>query len=352
MATDLARLPDTSPVKLRTAEAHRANPPTGAALRALPALVVAMVAVVWGITFTVVDGATDVMPPADLVAWRFGLGALVLLLFRPRTPSMPSALRLRAIILGGLLGCGFLLQAWAMTYTDALMSGFLTGLLVVIAPVAGWLIFRDRVPLTGWAAVATACLGLGVLGWRETSFGPGEFLTLLAALAWGIHLVLLARWAKPNFAFGLARIQLSTVTGMAMATIVVSALVTGRSPLPMPPPTTAAWVSVLFLGLVASAAAMVALSWAQSRMSATRAALILTLEPAAAGVTAAIMGVPLDGRTVIGASLLIAAMLVVELHVGRRRVEPPPDEPSLGARHGDLDATVHRLETHVGEGSH
>lgn len=403
VSTDQVGYLPTPPDGTLTAVTHRASPPKAGARRAFPAIVVAMVAAVWGVTFTVVDGATDVMPPADLVAWRFGLGALVLLLVRPRGRSMPAALARRAVILGSLLGCGFLLQAWAMTYTDAMMSGFLTGLLVVIAPVVGWLIFRDRVPLAGWAAVATACVGLAVLGWRETSLGPGEILTLLAATAWGVHLVLLARWAQPAFAIGLARIQLATVAGLALAVIGLGALSTGRSPLPSLPPTRAAWMSVVFLALIASAAAMVALSWAQSRMSATRAAVILTLEPAAAGITAAVLGVPLDGRTVIGGSLLIAAMLVVELpgrprsrqHTHRRRrsirqqttapqgaepIEPesaagssatpaptglriviasgfatdlsPAVSPSTGVRHGHLDPTVNGLETHVGEGPH
>ena len=352
---------------------------------AVPGIVVAIVAAVWGVTFTVVDGATDLLPPADLVVWRFGLGALVLLVLRRSTPLMPQALRFRAIALGSLLGCGFLLQAWAMTFTDAMMSGFLTGLLVVIAPVAGWLIFRDRVPWAGWAGVAIACHGLAVLGWRDTSFGPGETLTLLAALAWGVHLVLLSRWAKPQFAFRLARVQLITVTAMALITIGIGALWTGRSALPDLPPNGAAWVSVLFLAFVASAAAMVALSWAQSRMSATRAAVILTLEPAAAGVTAAALGVALDGRTVIGGTLLIAAMLVVELRSRRRigshlrrgrggtgttsdgathtgtelrivigaghRTVQQVEASSVGVRHGDLDSSVHGFEAHVGEGT-
>jgi hypothetical protein len=128
---------------------------------------------------------------------------------------------------------------------------------------------------------------------------------------------------------------------------------------------------VLFLALVASAAAMVALSWAQSRMSATRAAVILTMEPAAAGVTAAVMGATLELRILLGGSLLIVAMLVVE--IGSRKGKPflvACDESSgairyesetsriwnhhalHGVRDADLDATVDRNETRVGEGSH
>ena len=50
--------------------------------RAVPAAALVAVAVTWGITFSVVDGAVAELPPADLVAWRFGLGTLTLLLVR------------------------------------------------------------------------------------------------------------------------------------------------------------------------------------------------------------------------------------------------------------------------------
>ena len=68
-----------------------------------------------------------------------------------------------------------------------------------------------------------------------------------------------------------------------------------------------------FLALVATAAAMVVLSWAQSRVAAARAAVILTLEPAVSGLTATLAGNALTGRVILGAVLLIAAMSLVEL---------------------------------------
>ena len=72
-------------------------------------------------------------------------------------------------------------------------------------------------------------------------------------------------------------------------------------------------MSVGFLALVATAAAMVLLSWAQSRVAAARAAIILTLEPAVSGLTATLTGSALTGRVILGAIMLVAAMSVVEL---------------------------------------
>ena len=311
----------------------------------LPPAALALAAAIWGVTFTVADGAAALMPSADLVAWRFGLGTLVLSLVlsvpaRSRPPLPPGSCA-RGVILGALLGAGFLLQAWALTYTDALTSGFLTSLLVVFAPLAGWLIFGARLNHWTWAGVALALAGIMVLSLHGATLGPGELITLASAALWGLHVVLLSRWSIPGHTLRLARTQTATVTTLAMFGVLIKAIATGGSPMPALPPNGNAWLSVLFLAVLASAAAMALLSWSQSRVDATRAAVILTLEPAVAGLTAVLTGTPLTARTALGAVLLIAAMYVVELggrpgtqavvrQVARRRVSRNPAPRAAG----------------------
>ena len=305
------------PVAERARDRSPSPGPAGTASSALPVIALVAVAVTWGVTFSVVDTAAASVPPGDLVAWRFGLASVILLLVRRSAPPLTRALRGKGLVLGGLLGLGFLLQAWAMTFTDAMMSGFLTGSLVVIAPITGWLLFRDRPAAGTWLAVAVAATGIGLLSLRGAGFGPGEALTLLAATVWALHLVLLARWAEPEHAVGMARIQTAAVAGMALLTVAFGGALTGTVPLPDLPPDVQTWMYVAFLALLGTAAAMVLLSWAQSRTSATRAAIILTLEPAVAGVTAAVTGSEFGARTVAGGVLLVTAMVIVEL-VARR----------------------------------
>ncbi|MCH4590595.1 EamA family transporter, partial [Achromobacter xylosoxidans] len=128
--------------------------------------------------------------------------------------------------------------------------------------------------------------GILVLSLHGARLGPGEVITLASAALWGLHAVLLSRWSTPGYTLRMATTQTATVTAMAVTGILIEASMAGRAPLPTPPPDTAAWVSVVFLGLLGSAAAMALLSWAQSLVDATRAAVILTLEPAVAGLTA------------------------------------------------------------------
>jgi hypothetical protein len=92
----------------------------------------------------------------------------------------------------------------------------------------------------------------------------------------------------------------------------VESVSTGRTLWPAVPHTAASLLGIGILALISTAAAMVALTWAQSRLSGSRTAVVLALEPAAAGVTAVALGADLTLRTAVGAAMLIAAMLVVE----------------------------------------
>ncbi|NUR30450.1 MAG: EamA family transporter, partial [Catenulispora sp.] len=59
-------------------------------------------------------------------------------------------------------------------------------------------------------------------------------------------------------------------------------------------------------------------TWSQARMPATRAAVVLTMEPVFAGLTGVLSGETLAVRGWIGAALVLCAMYLVELGPRRR----------------------------------
>ena len=93
------------------------------------------------------------------------------------------------------------------------------------------------------------------------------------------------------------------------------------------PPDTGAWLATLYTALGAGALAMFLQTWAQAHLSATRAAIVMTMEPVAAAAFAVVFGEPLTARMVIGGLLVLAAMYAVELP-GRHGTaeESPPSE--------------------------
>ncbi|MDN5761310.1 MAG: DMT family transporter [Microlunatus sp.] len=263
------------------------------------------VAVVWGVSFVVVKDATITMPTTEVVGWRFGIAAIVLAMIRPRSLLATSATTLKCgLVLGTLLGSGFLLCTQGMRTTSVVATAFIVGTTVVFAPLFSWAWFR-RTPTTRTAlAISLAVTGLALLTLRGTAVGLGSLMILGAAALWALHLCALERWVQPDQAHHSALVQVSTA---ALVALLVGRM-TGTT-VQLPDLTEGG--SVLYLGAVATAAAFLALTWAQSRIDATTAAVLLTLEPVVGGAAAVALGEPLTLVAVVGAAAVLGASVLV-----------------------------------------
>jgi drug/metabolite transporter (DMT)-like permease len=164
-----------------------------------------------------------------------------------------------------------------------------------------------------WAAVALATGGLAVLTLDGFSVGYGEAITLVAALIYALHIVGLGAWSTPAEAMGMSIVQLAVIT--VVCTI-------GAAPNGIGLPDTGIdWLRVVYMALFAGALAMAGQTWAQAHLSPTRSAIIMSMEPVFAAFFAVLLGgESVTLRMVVGGSMVLAAMLVVEL-VPRRRIE-------------------------------
>lgn len=265
------------------------------------------VTAVWGSTFFLIHGLVDTLPPADFLAVRFGIAALVMVVAFHR---QVGALRRHELAVGAglgvLYGAAQLLQTVGLAHTDASRSGFITGTYVVLTPVFGAVLLRERPSWATWAGVALATAGLAVLSLRGFGIGYGEALTLAAAAVYALHIVGLGRYATSGAVVGLATVQM-----LVIAAICLVAALPGGVELPS---SRAAWGSVLYMAIVAGAGALWAQTWAQAHLPATRAAIVMTLEPVfASGFAVLFGGDALTARMLLGGALVLAAMYLVEL---------------------------------------
>jgi drug/metabolite transporter (DMT)-like permease len=276
-----------------------------------PTLALVAVTAVWGSTFVVVKDAVEKMPVTDFLTWRFALAALAMLLIRPRSVASlgPSGRRAGAL-LGLALGIGYLLQTLGLQTTGAAVSGFITGMFVVLTPLGAALLLRQPPSRTAWLAVLLATIGLGFLSLRGLSVGRGELLTLGCAVAFALHIVGLGRWASSYDVYGLAVVQLLVVAGLCGVVAVPGGLDV--------PSDASVWGALALTAVAATAIAFVVQTWAQAHLPPTRAAVVMTMEPVFAGVFAVVAaGEHLGPRILLGAVLVLAAMVLTE--VGPRR---------------------------------
>lgn len=275
------------------------------ALFAVIALV--LVTMIWGLTFVTVKDAISRMPVMDFLALRFTLATLIMVLVRPRSILHNTKQDLmRGIGLGAVLGAGYVTQTLGLTRTSAAVSGFITGMFVVFTPLIAGLIFRRKIGVTAWLAVAVATAGLAIISLKGMAVGPGELLTLVCAVLYAFHIIGLGEWSTGKDSYALAVIQLA-----AVAVICGIGAIPGGLTLP---PDYTAWGAILLTAVLATAFAFVIQTWAQSLLSPTRTAIILTMEPVFAGFFAVLIGGEVLGmRTIVGGALVLSAMYLTEL---------------------------------------
>lgn len=268
----------------------------------------------WGSTFFLIKDLLDRVPTLDFLAVRFAIASAAMVLVAPRALSRLSAeSRRHAMVLGGLYGIAQILQTAGLAHTAASVSGFITGMYVVFTPLFAAVLLRTRINRMTWTAVALAALGLAVLTLQGVAIGFGEAITLVAAGLYALHIVGLGAWSRPQEAMGMSIVQLMVIAAVCFVATAPDGIIL--------PATRADWLSLVYMALVAGAAALFVQTWAQAHLSPTRAAIIMSMEPVFATVFAVAAGDEiLTGRLLVGGVMVLGAMLLVELSP-RRKIE-------------------------------
>ncbi|MEY3736573.1 MAG: hypothetical protein RLZZ251_289 [Actinomycetota bacterium] len=280
------------------------------------------VAAMWGISFVWMKDILDQQDVYSFLFTRFVVAALFMFLIKPQVIRAVSwTLLRRGLLIGAVLGAGYIFQTLGLERTTPAITGFVTGLYVVLTPVLGLLVFKDRLSPFVWIYVALATAGLAVLSLRGLSVGVGEFFVLVSALLFAIHILLLSRWSQGLDAYALTIVQL---IGCAVISSVPTAL-HGYSL----PPDRQVWSVVFFTAVFATAFAFVVQTWSQARISATKVAVILTMEVVFAALFSVAMGrEELTPRLIIGGTMVVVAMIAIvqpRLHAG------PPARESIAS---------------------
>lgn len=270
-----------------------------------------VVTLAWGSTFTVMKNAIARQPVLDFLFTRFAVATVAMFVIRPALlfhfgKSFSRAVLVKGSVLGIFLGFGYIAQTFGLERVAASSSGFITGLFVLFTPLLGALLFGEKLGPRAWLAVLLATGGLALLSLRGWSIGRGELLTLLCAILFAAHIVGLGRWSAGLDPYALTVVQLVTVS-----------LLTGVTSLSggfQPPPDLGVWGAVGLTAILATAVAFVIQTWAQSLIPPTRAAVIMTMEPAFAALFAVLIGKEiLTFRTLAGGVLVMAAIYLMEL---------------------------------------
>ena len=276
----------------------------------IAAISLMVVAASWGFGFVWMKDAIERQPYFDFLALRFTIAAGVMFLIRPQLVRHINLNFLkRGVLLGVALGLGYVTQTIGLEQSTAAITGFFTGLYIVLTPVFAWLLLRQKIASKVLLGVIIATIGLGVITLGGLGFDVGTISLLACAILFALHIVGLGRWSPGRDTYALTVVQLATVAVICW----IGALFNPSDSGFQAPPDADVWNAVLFTAIFATAIAFFVQTWAQSIMDASRVAIILTTEVVFAALFAVALGQEvLSLRTVIGGALMVIAMLIVE----------------------------------------
>ena len=284
-----------------------------------------LVTAVWGITFVQVKDAVELYPFLAFLAIRYLIATAAL---------APIALRrlggfgrdglVAGSVLGVLIALGIGLQTAGLERTTVTSTGFITGLYVLFTPLLGLALFRTPIPRSLWAGVALALVGLALLSGVPQGSGRGDLLVLISAFVQAFHIVMVERYANRFDVFALTFMQ------VAAAAVAFGAVSLAFEELTVPRGWTV-WSALIVTGLFAVAFAYVVQVWAQRRVSATRIAIVFSLETVFAGLFGYLLaGDRLGALGFAGCAAIFAGIVVAEPAAAstlRRLVGRPAPEP-------------------------
>jgi len=263
------------------------------------------VSAAWGAAFVIMKPAIERQAVNSFLATRFFMAVIVMALIKPSVlKKFNRELVLKGSLAGLFLGSGYIFQTLGLARTGAAITGFVTGLYVVLTPLIAALFLKEKINAFTWFCVVLATVGLALLSLHGWSVGIGETLVFISAIAFAAHIVTLSKWSLGLDTYALTIMQLT-----------ICALLTGAIALGQgyeKPTDAGVWGVVIFTAVICTAVAFIVQTWSQAHMSSTKVAVILTMEVVFAAIFAVLFGgESLSLQVSIGGILVVIAMYLI-----------------------------------------
>lgn len=281
-------------------------------------LLLLTVAIAWGVTFLMVQDAISTTPVYAFLFFRFTLASILMFIISYRfLNELNKKTLLYGVILGILLFSAFATQTFGLIYTKSSIVAFITGLNVICVPFLTYLFFKDKIKLNVLIATFIAVIGLYLLTMSGTlEFEKGEFLTLICAILFALQIIFTGKFSNQVNVFLLVLFQLITVSILALifslsldsATFNISY-------------NYAFFKAVIITAIFATVYAFLIQTYMQQFTTATKTAIIFTMEPVSAAIFAYFTANEvLTIVQFIGAVLIILATLIAELKFNKKSI--------------------------------
>lgn len=289
-----------------------------------------LVTVIWGSSFPLSKIILAEISPLYYLGIRYTITTVVMVLLFHRQLHKYWRTSLKpALPLGFAVFFAYILQTIGVIETTASKAGFFTAFAVILVPLMMFFLQKQKPPRSLLTGVVLAAIGLSLLSGileEQLSFNLGDFLVLLSAVCFAVHIILIARLKSDSNAVCIATIQFAVVAlfsflfAFFLEEIPLSVKISPSS-----------WLILIFLAVFATAFAFTVQILAQKEMSAGQTAMIMTFEPVfSAGFSWLLLKEQFTLIGLCGGLLIVAGMLisqfypVLEAKRGKKALQPVP----------------------------
>lgn len=276
-------------------------------------------AMIWGLSFVAQKSGMEHVEGFTFTTIRMFLASFTLLpivlVNRKKNPVPVSETdkkkTFRAIILVGLcLFVGINLQQFAFNYIEAGKVGFLTALYMLLVPLIG-LFMKKRPPFTVWIGIALGTVALYLIcmgGKSGFGLGKGEILTLLCAVAFALHIIVIDKFGSEvdSVVLSCGQFFVTAVLSLPLMLIFEKPQWSGISQ---------AAITIIYAGVFSSAVAFTFQILGQKRTEPAIASMLLCLESVFSVIFSFILP-PHERMAVpeyIGCGIMFAAILIAQI---------------------------------------
>ena len=273
----------------------------------------------WGISNCLTAICLRDMQPLTLNAFRFITAFLVLgFVFRKNLRRVSLVTVKYSILVGLSLVIVYTSLTYGVMYTSVSNAGFIGALSVVTTPILEFIVYRKKPEKKFGVSMVLCLVGLALMTLSETLKPAfGDVICLFAAVFYSVDLMITERAVADERVDPLAL----GVCDLAVVGVVITVLSVFLET-PALPGTAKVWAASLFLGIVCSGICLVIQSVFQRHTTASRASLIFTLEPVFSAIFAFfLLGERIGVRGYLGAALMLASLVLVEVWLRRCKVE-------------------------------
>ncbi|MGD1210024.1 MAG: DMT family transporter [Candidatus Acidiferrales bacterium] len=288
---------------------------------------------IWGATFVVVKDALADMSVVAYLAVRFSLAAALMgIIFWRSLRRMSRKTAWAGSQIGIFMFGGYIFQTAGLKFTTPAKAAFITGMCVVLVPLMLAVFGRRRITGWIWAGAAAALAGLYFLTVPPEGLGAlnrGDPIVFGCAVMFALHIIFIGRYVGDHSVGALAFLQVATTAVLSILLLPFLAITGWEHPRLVLNGT------VIFAVLITSIGSTVIgfsfQTWAQQHTSPSHTAILVSLEPVFAALTSWLLAREQFGaRTLIGAALILAGILLAELK-GPAPAVPESPEPVVRA---------------------